>query len=217
MKYPHPMALAVAAVTFLLMPVAVAQDGAGTWYVGFSIDNVQVDGYCDSRTACDDETTGETIYGGYNLHENFAVEIGSGGLGEPEDTTVYDTTNFGDFTLAQKHELKTFYGAVVGKINVNERFSLFGKAGVHRWDVESGLTINNSTTIQDDGVDLFYGIGGQVSLSPGNEWKVVAGYQIFKLSDAYKGQVVTLDRIPIGSAGTDRDIKQLSLGLTYTF
>lgn len=217
MKYSHSAAFCVAVVTFLFTPAATAQDEAGTWYVGFSVDNVQVDGYCDTRTACDDETTEKTIYGGYNFHENFAVEIGGGGLGESGDSTVYDTADFGDFTLVQRNELETFYGAVVGKINVSERFTLFGKAGAHRWDVESRLAINASTTIQDDGVDLFYGIGGQMSLPPSNKWKVVMGYQIFKLSDVYKGQVVVLDRIPLASAGTDRDIKQFNIGLTYTF
>lgn len=48
--------------------------------------------------------------------------------------------------------------AAKGILPLNEQFSVFGKLGMIRWDVEGG---GAASGIDDDGTDLMYGIGAQ--------------------------------------------------------
>jgi len=210
------MATFVVAFTFTLSQPAGAQDDVGRWYIGGSIGQTKVDDYCDSSAIvtvrnCSDTDTGLAIYGGYNLHENFAVEGGYIDFGE-----VTATFRINSADAINKDELWSLFGAGVGKINVGERVTLFGKAGLHRWTADKTLTNANPMGFDDDGVDLFYGIGGQVSL-PGDKFKIRLEYQIFKVGDPYEGEVFSIGGSAYEFVGNSTDVKLLSIGLTYTF
>jgi len=70
--------------------------------------------------------------------------------------------------------------------------------------------------VEDNGIGLLYGVGGQVTL-PNDKIKLVLEYQIFKLKDVYKGQTVRIGGNLYGTSGSDADIKQLRVGFLYTF
>lgn len=214
MKHFHFVAAAVA-VAFVFAQSAGAQDEVGSKYIGFNIGQANADDYCGNAAACDDEDTGAAFYGGYNLHENFAIELGVASLGDfISSGTIRGTSTFAEL----QDEFGTIYVGGASKIKANDRVVLFGKAGVHWWSTESKIDTSAVTyTLKDNGINLFYGIGGQVALPPSDKYKLVLEYQVFQVRDAHKGQVLTFDRNTIGIAGIDNDIKQLSLGLTWTF
>ncbi|MDD9851562.1 MAG: outer membrane beta-barrel protein [Gammaproteobacteria bacterium] len=202
---------AAAAVTLAFAQGVGAQDEAGGKYIGFSIGQSEIDGYCDGFTVCDGKNTGAAVYGGYNFHKNFAMEVGLAYLGESRRTVPFNS-----IAVTQRNEIATFYAAGVGKINASETVTLFGKAGVHRWNIESGYTNITPSTLEDDGIDFHYGIGGSASL-PNDKIKLVLEYQVFRVTDVYQGRIVTIGNQTGAVAGSDRDIKQFNIGLTYTF
>jgi len=217
MKHFHFVAVA-AAVAFTFAQSAGAQDAVGSKYWGATIGSSEVDDHCDGIATCDSEGTGLAVYGGYNFHENFAAEYGFAYLGEAIRTTRAQTTS-GDLTptFTQKSDGGSLFGVGVGKINLNEKIGLFGKAGIHYWNVESAFTSSSgSHVVEDNGIGLLYGVGGQVTL-PNDKIKLVLEYQIFKLKDVYKGQTVRIGGNLYGTSGSDADIKQLRVGFLYTF
>jgi len=173
MKHFHFVA-AAAAIAFTLAQSAGAQDAVGSKYWGASIGSSELDDYCDGVDTCDGEDIGLAVYGGYNFHENFAGEYGFAYLGETTRAGRARATS-GDITppLTQRDDVGSLYVVGVGKINVNEKISLFGKAGIHYWNAESTFTSSSgSHVIEDNGISPLYGVGGQVSL-PNDKIKLV--------------------------------------------
>jgi len=215
MKNPTVAALVVA-FTFALTQPANAQNIGGDRYIGFSIGETELDDACESGatvtvTSCDDKDTGFAIYGGYNFHENFGVEGGYIDFGEAKVTATLNNATF-----TGKDELWSFYGAGIGKINVSEKVTLFGKIGFHRWEADRKLSSANSISFDDDGIDLFYGVGGQVSL-PGDKFNIRLEYQIFEVEDPYKGETFAFGDTAYRTAGSSNEVSFMSLGITYTF
>jgi len=216
------MAAAAVALTLTAQP-ATAQNIDGDKYIGFSIGQTELDDACDGNaivtvTSCDDEDTGFAIYGGYDFHENFGVEGGYIDFGKSSsDLDVASTDpNVASIFVATKSELWSLYGAGVGKINVSERVTLFGKIGLHRWEADAKLSSANSISFDDDGIDLFYGIGAQVSL-PGDKFNIRLEYQIFEVEDPYEDETFTLGSSAYQFDSSSNDVSFLSLGITYTF
>ena len=200
MKNPL-MAVLATVVTLTLTQPANAQS-VGDGYLGGSIVQTTVDDYCDSGatvtvTNCSDDDTSVKLYGGYNLHKNFAVEGGYIDFGEVKGTGTLTS----GFSSPVKSSAKSFFFAGIGKIHIHPKANLFGKFGLHRWDAE---VETNLVDIDDDDVDLFYGIGGEVALFPNQNIKLRLEYEMFELENFI-------------SSGTDADLKSLSLGIIYTF
>lgn len=207
------MAVLATVATFILTQPTSAQNDVGRWYLGGGIGQAEVDDFCDGSdtrltlTTCDGKDTGIKLYGGYHFHENFSVEGGYADFGERKaNGTVNGNINgrtFNNDPFTTEQEYSSLFGAVVGRINIQPKVTLLGKIGIHRWDWK--LTPGGAATVSrsDDGVDFFYGIGGEVAPFPNGRIKLRAEYEMFKLNDV-------IDVV-------DEDVKFLSLGLTYTF
>jgi len=200
------MAAFIVAFTLTLQP-ANAQDDVGRWYLGGGIGQIKLDDYCNSSatitvTNCSGTDTGVKLYGGYNFHKNFAMEGGVIDFGELKATA---TRTDDQRSLPVRTSGNSFFAAGMGKIHVHPKATLFGKAGVHRWDVEVKTDITGiDVGVDDDGVDFFYGIGGEVAPFPNEKIKLRAEYEIFRVEN-------------FRDSGADSDFEFLSLGLTYTF
>ena len=102
----------------------------------------------DEKPYADDEDTGYQVFGGYQAHPNFGVEL------------AY--TDFGEVDLEGtpgKLEADTFSLVAVGTVPFTEKFSGYAKAGFHSWDAEA--RIPGLGRIDDDGTDPTYGLGVQ--------------------------------------------------------
>jgi len=139
----HFMAAFAVALTFALQS-ANAQDDVGRFYLGGNIGQVEADDFCVSdgtidgitfTTSCDDKDTGAKLYGGYNIHKNFAVEIGYIDFGESQ-ITISNVDRVVRGRTTTKESTNSFFFAGIGKIHVHPKVSIFGKIGLHRWDAE---------------------------------------------------------------------------------
>jgi len=213
----------VAFIAAFTLSSANAQDDVGRFYIGGSIGETKFgdfgarDDFCDSFGRgiidCSNKDTGVKFYGGYTPHKNFAVEGGFIDFGEVKATYVLDDN--GRLTrVTIKTRANTFFLAGMGKISVHPKATLFGKFGLHRWDweIDSIPVDGDGAYLEDDGVDLFYGIGGEVAPFSNKKIKLRMEYEMFELenfNDKLFGRELTND--------LDTDLEFLSIGVTYTF
>jgi OOP family OmpA-OmpF porin len=182
-------ALAGAALAALALgfsaPGAFAQ--AQGLYVGGSIGQAQVDGFCDSApgftvTSCDDKDTGWKVFLGYRVNRNFAVE-GSYMNGGEFGGTV--NSIFG--TASVKADATAFGIAALGILPVSEQFELFGKLGFVRGESDADVVIGGTrVTVGDSGTELTYGLGAVFNVTRNlgirAEWENVDDAEISMLS-----------------------------------
>lgn len=113
-------------------------------------------------SSADDSDTSFKLFGGYAFNPNFALEGGYIDFGE-SGARYTDGLD----TLTEEYEANALYVAAIGIIPMN-RFHVYGKAGIARWDVDAsarstwGLSVSDS----DSGTDLLYGIGVGFDITP---------------------------------------------------
>ena len=141
-------------------PIAHAEGG----YAGVGFGQSSVDVICDLDIRCnaDDTDTALKIFGGYQFNPNFAIEIGYYDLGE---ATVTGTDSFFG-SVTEKFKASGINFAVVGSFPVGERFTLMGKAGFFRWDLDARVNTSiGSGSLSDTGFGPMFGVGGAFNFS----------------------------------------------------
>lgn len=130
-------------VAALLLGALAGDAHAGDgFYVGGGAGQAYVD-----EADYDDEDTSLSLFGGYQFNRYFAIEGGYIDLGEIEPGS-------GGASL----EADTLHVSAIGMYPVNDRLSLYGKAGLHSWDADTGLAVLDG---EDSSTDLTYGAGAQ--------------------------------------------------------
>ena len=157
------------ALTFATLTLPSHADG--NWYAGGALSQTFID-----EPGIDDDDTGGKIFGGYRFNDYFAIE-----------GSFYD---FGEMNEGGNQlELDGVGLAAVGSIPVSERFSLFGKLGVHAWDAEISGAIASRFS-DDSDTDAFYGIGVEYALT--DRWDIRGELERYEVDD------VDLDVASIG-------------------
>lgn len=154
------VALALA-LGIAVTPIVHAEGG----YAGVGFGQASVDVDCDLDISCskEDSDTALKIFGGYQFNPNFAIEVGYYDLGEASITGT--DSLFG--TVTSKAEASGFNFAIVGSFPVAERFTLMGKAGFFRWDMDASAnsSVFGSASANETGFDPMFGIGGAFNFS----------------------------------------------------
>ena len=91
------------------------------------------------------------IYGGAKIDKHFAIEGGYIDFGEAEHK---------DFSSISV-DASSFGGALRAIFPVADTVELYARIGIHAWDAESEVLGRSD---DNDGTDLFYGIGGNLYL-----------------------------------------------------
>jgi len=152
-------------------------------------------------TSGDDTSFG--VRGAYSLNENFSVEGAYQSYGETDDTYIDE---FGD-TINDKLSSTALSLGIKGILPLDNGVSLNARAGISFWDAEIKETDSafpgETFKGDDNGNDLYYGIGAQYQINP----------QIFI------GVEYTMTKMGISTEGVsaDFDVKNISLSLGYKF
>ena len=195
------VALAVGSALALSVPsVGMAQGFSMTgpdsgWYVGGSIGQSKVD--IDTTgtapgTTVDDKDTSFRAFGGYQINKHFGVELGYAALGEASG----NEPGFGSFTV----EAKAFDLVAVGTLPINDKFSVLGKIGLYKGDLDA--SDSTGASLSESSTDLTYGIGVQYNFN--KNLGIRAEWQ------QYKG---------MGNQDTigESDVDVMSIGVIYRF
>ena len=132
---------------------ALSQDTG--WYAGFGVGQSTAKGACDGIVgpgiSCDEKDTAFKILGGYQVNQNFGVEFAYTDLGE----ATASFAGFGSIAIAAKGlELLG-----VGTMPINQQWSVYGKLGLFRWDVDAKDGTGLVGSVSATGIDLTYGFG----------------------------------------------------------
>lgn len=121
-----------------------AQAADKGFYAGAGVGQSYVD-----EGAYDDEDTAYSVFGGYQFNRYFGLEGGYADFGklEPRGTGT-------------PLEASSVYLTAVGTVPVTDHFSIYGKAGVQRWDLDRAIPSIVGNT-DDNGTDPTYGVGVQ--------------------------------------------------------
>jgi OOP family OmpA-OmpF porin len=169
-------------VSILILAAATASAWAQDkgWYLGASVGQSIIDassaaideaivgrGFTAAATQADDTAPGWKLYAGYRALRYFAVEGTYVDLGK----TSFDTQTLGP--PSQLHgnvraDALSLDG--MGLLPIGERFMVFARAGLFRWDSDAKLpaVVNGQATLvpeDGDGANLKLGVGGNLHLS----------------------------------------------------
>lgn len=180
------------------------------FYAGFNVGQASYDVVLDdfsylqdgslSSGSLDDSDTSLSLTLGYQINPNFSIEGGYIDLGE---LVVSATSNGGGSLYAAgpvtaKVEANGLFFDAKGILPLNEKFSLYGKLGLLKWNEDAVLSdVTGSLSGDDDGTDIFFGIGAAFNIS--NTIALNADYS----------------RYQIDEDSTDVDV--LSLGIQFGF
>lgn len=150
---------------------SVVADVQPGFYAGASLGkaSIEVD---DAGFDADD--TAFKVFGGYTFNPNFAVELAFVDGGKPDE-------RFGAGQVEVAVDGLNL--SAVGRLPVNDKFSVFGKLGFASYDVEAKGRIGNTVVASESGSDedLSYGIGAAFNITPAIE--VRAEYEAIDVSD----------------------------------
>ena len=177
-------------VTATLMTPALSEESKG-FYVMPEVGIVKLSDYCDNArgpatvvTSCEDSEFGFGLTGGYWFSDFISAEAGFR-LGSGYD--VAGTVTVGGTSVSLSGDLEYSSISFGGRLNYplgTSGFALTGKAGLHRWSTELG--IGNVGGIENDGFDIYGGVGANYSIT--DEIVLQGEYSYYKTgySDIYE-------------------------------
>ena len=156
-------------------------------YVGIDYLRNKIDtGITNISSNLDEKDNGYSLYTGFSVIENVDLEVSYNDFGEASLSGVsgnqfkIDGTTY-EFTATATLSVKaTSIGvAAKPKLQLSDGVIIYGKLGVHQWDSEFKVSsTDTSATLDDDGSDVYYGGGLEVSIS---NFKGRIGYSLYDL------------------------------------
>ena len=142
-------ALGLAAAAFAL-PAAAQNTG---FYIGYSAGQSKYNLSCPSGSTCSENGAGYTLYGGFGLHRNIAVEFGYGDMGKSTfgasnvRATLWQVSGVGSWWFGSRQQL-----------------GVYGRLGAFVGDLKS-TTPSTGAELKHGETNMLYGVGGQWNLS----------------------------------------------------
>jgi len=141
-----------------------------SWYVGIGVGSSSTeiesgilnDGSTISGESKDEDDTSLSFFIGYEVNDNISVEGGYINFGEANATGTSDGTGFFWWpgAVEMKFEATAIFLDIMGKYSINDRFDLFGKAGIYDADLDVDLTDSWGTISESDSnTGLLFGVG----------------------------------------------------------
>ena len=156
-------------------------------YVGIDYLNNKIDtGVTNISSTLDEKDSGYSLYAGLPMSENMDIEVSYNDFGEASLSGVSgnqfrigsDTYEF-TATASLAVSATSIGVAAKQKLELTEGVMLYGKLGVHQWDSKFSVSsTDTSASLDDDGADVFYGAGLEVSIS---NLKGRIGYSLYDL------------------------------------
>ena len=169
--------------------------------------NSLIDGLCAiPGQACttDDEDSSKQLYAGYNFTPRFSLEAAYTDLGITASVT--------DGSVSGEQTTKGLSVSLLGKIPLSHRISLYGKAGLYRWDSRSQVSASGVSfdPAQNKGNDATVGVGLEYKMNR----RASARLSWDRYNNVGENDVLR-DSSDDYTVGVDVDV--VSVGLQYNF
>jgi len=177
--------LAILLFTFSLLSFQSVK--SEEFYIGIDYLNNEIDsGITNISSTLDEKDNGYSLYAGMPISDTMDIEVSYNDFGESSlsgvsgNQFIYEGTTYefnATATLAVK--ASSMGVGVKQKYELSEGVMLYGKLGVHQWDSELSIASTTATANADeDGTDVFYGVGLEVNLA---KLKGRVGYSMYDL------------------------------------
>ncbi len=157
-------------------------------------------GFLTSTTSGSSGATAAKAQLGYSLGQTFALEGGYNYLGK---VNFVSTTDLGVIGGSKKASLVNL--DLVGKLPLNEKFSVLARIGGYRWQTKSEMP-NSATlgtrSITDNGFDFKVGAGMQYDFNP---------------KFGMRGEFERFNGVGKGNTSGDSKVNQLTVGAVLKF
>jgi len=175
------------AVGFTAWFSANAEQGGD--YFGGSLGSTDFNtGVTTSDAALDESSGGFKLLYGIQAQKAVAVEVAYYDFGQSSlvgRTGDLFTTDGGTFVFLRNAVFLLDATALsvsgVFSRDVTRKLSLLARVGLNAWDTEVVSSGTSGGVVNDDGVDLFYGIGAQLALN--EKYSIRAEYEIHDISE----------------------------------
>ena len=149
---------AIVLLAVLPATVSAQPDTPRTFYAGADLGRSDAKRWCigTGSASCDSTSTAVRIFGGYQLDETFAVEVGYVNLGKFKASFPDGSTD--------DAKVSALEASIVATWHVAPRFSLFGRFGGYYGTVKE--TTSFAGSFQDSKGDLTFGVGVRYDLTP---------------------------------------------------
>ena len=157
------------------------------FYIGIDYLNNEIDsGITNISSTLDEKDNGYSLYAGMPISDTMDIEVSYNDFGEASLSGVSgnqfkigsDTYEF-TATASLAVSATSVGVAAKQKLELAEGVMLYGKLGVHQWDSKFSVSSTDaSASLDDDGADVFYGAGLEVSMS---NLKGRIGYSLYDL------------------------------------
>lgn len=163
-------------------------------FIGVGAGQASYDVACPATSTCDDSDTAWKIYGGLEINEYIAMEVGYADLGEAQFSgTSSGTAEVNGMTMQ-----------VIGTLAINPSLSVIGRGGMNFLNLEKNGTIAGTPNNNEGDTDVAWslGLGAQYNLSKSvglrAEWE-----RYFKVGDE--------------DTTGEMDVDLISASVVYTF
>ena len=163
--------------------------------------NLVNNGFAVNSLTDDNRSTGFKAFGGYQFDKNFALEGGVFTLG----TFGYHATTTPAGTLDGEAKVRGLNLDLVGTLPINDRFSVFGRAGVTYAEAKDRFTSTGAVVVSNPNpseraANWKAGVGLQYAFTPALSMR--AELERYRINDA------------VGNKG---DVDMASIGLVFRF
>lgn len=173
--------------------VALAEEAENGVTLGLDAGQAESRNACDNVVNCESDDNAVRVSLGYQFNRMFGLEVGYSSFG-----TVFESNNNAG-VISQDANAWTL--SAIGTVPIGDRFGIYGRAGVARFDNESNSTVQGVPIDDDNETKPYFGAGVKVGLT-GN-FALRAEYQRYK------------DLANIG--GIKDDVDAWSGGVVFTF
>lgn len=150
--------------TLLATSILMSSASFAGMYLGASA------GVADADQSFLDNSHSFSVTAGYELHDNFALELAYVDLGDMDD-------NIG---AGLSVNIDGLVFSAVGKVPVTESIDLFAKVGLFAWDARADRDAFG-TVLKDDGADAAFGVGASLDVT--DNLGLYAQFQQFDIDD----------------------------------
>lgn len=147
----------------------VGQAAESNFYLGLDAGQAEAKKYCDNITNCDSADTSIRGEVGYQFNNILSAELGYTSFGALLDAH--------DSNIDATQDASAWTASVLGTWPVAERFGVFGRLGIARYNVDNSGTVQGVPVESKDATKPYIGAGVKFDLT--NHWMLRAEYQLY--------------------------------------
>ena len=168
------------AIVTLAFGASAHADFTPGFYAGASLGEGSID-----VSGIDESDTALKVFGGYMFSEHFGVEAAYIDGGSVKKRTPFEFVSL---------DTSVLNASAIGRYALNDAFTLFGKAGLAKYEVDGVVRVDTgffemTAPVDDSGTELSFGVGGEYSFGQFGlraEYEIIEDFTMLSVGGVFK-------------------------------